>query len=92
MKELLYSYLTDPVRAAPTLGSMLMCMVAGLVGCFAVLKRQSLVGEMLSHACYPGVVVALLFYKLFLGSKMILFICLPRSLALQFPAFWGCIP
>lgn len=56
-------YFSDPVLAAPTIGSMLMCLLAGLVGTFAVLKRQSLVGETLSHACYPGVIAALLITK-----------------------------
>jgi len=58
-------FFTDPVLFAPTIGSMLMCCLAAFVGTFAVLKRQSLVGETLSHACYPGVVLALLLSKLF---------------------------
>lgn len=53
-------YFTDPVLAAPTIGSMLMCVIAAFVGTFSVLKRQSLVAEALSHASYPGVICSLL--------------------------------
>lgn len=62
-------FFTDPVLFAPTIGSMLMCGLAGFVGTFAVLQRQSLVGETLSHACYPGVVFALLACKIFFAES-----------------------
>ncbi len=52
-------YFTDPVLQAPTLGSMLMCLSAALVGVVVVLKRRSLLGEALSHASYPGVVISI---------------------------------
>jgi manganese/zinc/iron transport system permease protein len=52
-------FFTDPVLMAPTIGCMLMCLVGAVVGTFSVLRKQALVGEMLSHACYPGVVLAL---------------------------------
>lgn len=58
-------YFTDPVLAAPTIGSMLMCVIAAFVGTFSVLKRQSLVAEALSHASYPGVICSLLLGKVF---------------------------
>ncbi len=62
-------YFTDPVLAAPTIGSMLMCAIAAFVGTFSVLKRQSLVSEALSHASYPGVICSLLFGKMFLNYE-----------------------
>ena len=62
-------YFTDPVLAAPTIGSMLMCMIAAFVGTFCVLKERSLVGEALSHACYPGVICSLIFSKLCLDPN-----------------------
>ncbi len=49
-------YFTDPVLFAPTVGSMLMCFAASLVGALVFLRKQSLLGEALSHAAYPGVV------------------------------------
>lgn len=53
----LLSYLTDPVLRAPTIASVLMCFSASLIGCVVFLRRQSLIGESLSHAAYPGVVL-----------------------------------
>lgn len=63
MIERLFGYFTDPVIGAPLIGSMIMCLVIGIIGSFVVLKKQSLVGEMLSHACYPGVILALILAK-----------------------------
>lgn len=48
----------DPIFRAPTIGSMLMCFASGLVGGLVFLQRRSLVGETLSHAAYPGVVLS----------------------------------
>lgn len=52
------SYFTDPVLQASTLGSMLMCFSSALVGVLVFLRKRSLVGEALSHAAYPGVVLS----------------------------------
>lgn len=59
------SYFTDPVLRAPTLGSMLMCLSASLVGVILYLRKQSLLGETLSHASYPGVILGVIFSGLF---------------------------
>ncbi len=56
----LFSFFTDPVLRGPTLGTMLICMAAALVGVLLVLRKQSLVGEALSHAAYPGLMLAVL--------------------------------
>lgn len=50
-------YFTDAVLRAPTIGCMLMCLSAALVGVIAFLRKQSLVGEALSHASFPGVII-----------------------------------
>ncbi len=42
------------------LGTALLGAVAGAVGCFAVLRRRALVGDMLAHAALPGVCLAFL--------------------------------
>ncbi|MBA3957269.1 MAG: metal ABC transporter permease [Parachlamydiaceae bacterium] len=40
---------------------MLMCLVAALIGSLIFLRKQSLIGEALSHAAYPGVIIGALF-------------------------------
>lgn len=57
----LLDFFTDPVLRAPTIGSMLMCLASSLVGVVVFLRKRSLIGEALSHAAYPGVVVSVLF-------------------------------
>jgi manganese/zinc/iron transport system permease protein len=42
------------------LGSMLLGAISGILGCFAVLRKQSLLGDGISHAALPGVVAAFL--------------------------------
>src|SRR3989338_5188667 len=42
------------------LGSAIVGIVAGSLGCFAVLKRQSLLGDAISHAALPGIALAFL--------------------------------
>lgn len=53
MKEF-FLFFTDPVLAAPTIGAFLMCVGAGLIGVILFLRKESLIGEALSHATYPG--------------------------------------
>lgn len=60
METSFFSYFTDPVLRAPTLASMLMCFAAGLIGVLVFLRKESLVGESLSHASYPGVALGVL--------------------------------
>ena len=43
-----------------TTTSVLAATVLGVLGCFVVLRRMALIGDALSHAVLPGVVVALL--------------------------------
>lgn len=53
-------FFTDPILRAPTLGCMFMGLAAALVGVIVVLRKQSLLGESLSHAAYPGVILGVL--------------------------------
>lgn len=64
----LLTYFTDPVLRAPMIGSMLMCIAASLIGVVVFLRRQSLIGEALSHAAYPGVVVGVTFVGALFGD------------------------
>lgn len=63
--ESLLSFFTDSILRAPTIGCMLMCLGASLVGVIVFLRRQSLIGEVLSHAAYPGVIIGTLAAGLF---------------------------
>lgn len=60
LAQSLFSFLTDSVLRAPTLGCMLMCLAASLMGVIVFLRKQSLIGEALSHASYPGVILGVL--------------------------------
>lgn len=64
MRSLLH-YFTDPVLQAPTLASMLMCLGSALIGVIVFLRRRSLLGEALSHASYPGVILSIFITAVF---------------------------
>lgn len=72
-----FLFFFDPIYRAPTIGSMLMCLAAGLVGTLVFLRKQSLVGEALSHASYPGVILGVIFTAAFFNVE-------PDSLVLAF--------
>lgn len=42
------------------LGTMMLGAVSGVLGSFAMLRRQSLLGDAISHAALPGIVIAFL--------------------------------
>lgn len=50
----------DYTTAVVVSGSALLGMVSGLLGTFSVLRRQSLIGDGVSHAALPGVAAAFL--------------------------------
>jgi len=52
--DLLFDYTIRTVA----LGSGIMGIVSGMLGAFAVLRRQSLLGDAMSHAALPGIVLA----------------------------------
>jgi manganese/zinc/iron transport system permease protein len=56
---------TDYTLRNVALGSALLGIVSGVLGCFAVLRRQGLLGDALAHAALPGICVA----YLLTGSK-----------------------
>ncbi len=53
------------------LGGAVLGIVSGVLGCFAVLRQQSLMGDALSHAALPGVAVAFLIAGRELGVLLI---------------------
>ena len=54
------------------LGTAMLGAAAGVIGCFAVLRRRALVGDMLAHAALPGVCLAfaILGHRGFLGLSV----------------------
>lgn len=60
MSYSLSAFFSDPVLRGPTIGCVLMCLGASLMGVILFLKKQALVGEALAHASYPGVVLGVL--------------------------------
>lgn len=52
----LLALLRDPTVATVSLGALLLGLTAGALGTFATLRRQSLLGDAMSHAALPGVV------------------------------------
>jgi manganese/zinc/iron transport system permease protein len=53
------------------LGGTLLGILSGVVGCFAVMRQQSLMGDALSHAALPGVVVAFMLFGRDLGVLLL---------------------
>lgn len=61
-------FFTHPILRGPTIGCMLMSFVSGLIGVFVLLRKQSLAGEALSHATYPGVILGVVGAGALFGS------------------------
>lgn len=56
--NVLVELFTDYTLRTVALGSAALGLVAGMLGAFAVLRRQSLLGDAVSHAALPGIVLA----------------------------------
>jgi manganese/zinc/iron transport system permease protein len=54
----LLEFFTDYTLRTVALGSAVLGLTAGALGAFAVLRRQSLLGDAVSHAALPGIVLA----------------------------------
>jgi manganese/zinc/iron transport system permease protein len=70
-------FFTDYTLRVVALGAALLGAVSGSLGCFAVLRRQSLLGDAISHAALPGIVLAFLLT----GSKATLVLVLGAAVA-----------
>jgi manganese/zinc/iron transport system permease protein len=60
-----WDYFTDPILRAPTLGCILLCTAAALMGAVLFFQRRLMVSESISHAAYPGAVLGILVLSLF---------------------------
>lgn len=52
--------MTDYTLQIVSLGSMLLGIISGVLGSFAVIRKESLLGDAVSHAALPGIVMAFL--------------------------------
>jgi len=77
MIELLNDLLFDYTVRTVALGAATLGLVSGALGTFAVLRRQSLLGDAMSHAALPGVVIAFMLT----GSKAPLVLIVGAALA-----------
>ena len=60
MSELLRDLIYDYTLRNVALGSALLGIVSGVLGTYAVLRRQGLLGDTLAHAALPGICIAFL--------------------------------
>lgn len=54
----LFNWLTDPNMQWILMGSLLLGLGSGVIGSFAYLRKQSLLGDALAHAALPGICIA----------------------------------
>ncbi len=60
LTDLLYNLFFDYTMRTVALGAGILGLVSGALGSFAVLRKQSLLGDAMSHAALPGIVIAFL--------------------------------
>lgn len=74
------SYFNDPYFLKIFIGTFLLGFAAGAIGIFPTLRKQALIGDALSHAALPGVVIAFMIFNsrdiliLLLGALVFSFI------------------
>ena len=73
----MFDLLTDYTLRTVALGAAVLGATSGALGTFAVLRRQSLLGDAISHAALPGIALAFLLT----GSKAPLVLMLGAALA-----------
>ena len=58
--DILNLILTDYTLQIVSLGSALLGIISGVLGSFAVIRKESLLGDAVSHAALPGIAIAFL--------------------------------
>lgn len=75
--SILIELFTDTTLRTVAIGTMVLGASSGMLGSFAVLRKQSLLGDAISHAALPGIVLAYLItrskesYILLIGALMV---------------------
>lgn len=68
---------TDTTLRTITIGTMVLGAASGMLGSFAVLRKESLLGDAISHAALPGIILAYMFtgckesYILLIGALIV---------------------
>ena len=70
-------WLSDYTLRTVALGAATIGIVSGVLGSFAVLRRQSLLGDAISHAALPGIAIAFIIT----GSKSLPVLVLGAAIA-----------
>ncbi|MCM3453354.1 metal ABC transporter permease [Heyndrickxia oleronia] len=73
----IFQVFQDPNTQWILFGSVLLGISSGVIGCFAYLRKQSLMGDALSHAALPGVCLAFILT----GTKSIFFFLIGAMIA-----------
>nr|WP_117173603.1 metal ABC transporter permease [Mariniflexile sp. TRM1-10] len=60
LKDYIELVISDYTLRTITLGTAILGAVTGMLGSFAVLRKQSLLGDAISHAALPGIAIAFL--------------------------------
>lgn len=63
ISSLLYDLIFDYTLRTVALGAGVLGIVAGVLGVFALLRQQSLLGDAISHAALPGIVLSFLLFR-----------------------------
>lgn len=77
MPQIFHDLLFDYTVRTVALGAGVLGLVSGALGSFAVLRRQSLLGDAISHAALPGIVIAFMLT----GSKAPVVLVLGAAIA-----------
>lgn len=75
--DFLNELLTNYTLRTVAFGAMALGIISGVLGCFAVLRQQALLGDAMSHAALPGVVLAFMLT----GSRAPLVLILGAAIA-----------
>ena len=75
--DLINDLFFDYTLRTVALGAGIIGLVSGALGCFAVLRKQSLMGDAISHAALPGIVIAFMLTR----SKASLVLVLGAAIA-----------
>ncbi len=75
--EMIVTLFSDYTLRSIALGAAALGTVSGILGCFAILRRQALLGDAMSHAALPGIVLAFMLT----GSRAPLVLALGAAIA-----------